>query len=92
MFLSRWLAFFCNCCSTRSRVVRYSSANSDTTRQNSLGLVSGSRASGTPSHSRKRWKRFMTRRWTTLSTMMRSAQSAKKSDILEGRETVSVTG
>ncbi|KAK3921318.1 Peptide methionine sulfoxide reductase MsrA [Frankliniella fusca] len=72
------------CSRTRSRVVRYSSANSDTMRQNSLGLVSGRRASGTPTHSRKRWKRFMTRRCTTLSTMMRSAQSARKSDILDG--------
>jgi len=49
---SRWFAFFSNCCSTRSRVVRYSSENSDTMRQNSFGFVSATRCSGIPSHSR----------------------------------------
>jgi len=52
---SRWFAFFSNCCSTRSRVVRYSSENSDTMRQNSFGFVSATRCSGIPSHSRNLW-------------------------------------
>lgn len=52
LFLSRWFAFFSICCCTRSRVVRYSSANSDTIRQNSFGRDSGIRCWGTPSQSR----------------------------------------
>ena len=52
---SRWFAFFSNCCSTRSRVVRYSSENSDTMRQNSFGFVSATRCSGIPSQSRNLW-------------------------------------
>lgn len=52
---SRWFAFFSSCCSTRSRVVRYSSENSDTMRQNSLGFVSATRCSGIPSHNRNLW-------------------------------------
>ena len=52
---SRWFAFFSNCCSTRSRVVRYSSENSDTMRQNSFGFVSATRCSGIPSHSKNLW-------------------------------------
>lgn len=81
---SRWLAFFSSCCKTRSRVVLYSRANSETMRQNSLGLVSVSRCSGMPSQRMNLWKRLTTRRCTMLRTIMRSAQSDRKSDILLG--------
>lgn len=82
LFLSRWLAFFSSCCKTRSLVVLYSRENSETIRQNSFGLVSWTRCSGIPSQRMNLWKRLMIRRWTILKTIMRSAQSVKKSDIL----------
>lgn len=86
LFRSRWLAFFSRVCITRSRVVRYSSANSEMIRASSWGLVRGTRCRGTPSHSEKRWKRCMIRRCTMPSTMIRWAQSLRNSDILRKRK------
>lgn len=82
LFLSRWLAFFSSCCITLSLVVLYSSANSDTIRQNSFGFVSCTLCSGMPSQRMNLWNRFMIRLCTIPSTIILSAQSARKSDIL----------
>lgn len=49
---SRWLAFLPSCWITRSRVVRYSSANSDTILQKPPGFVSRICCGAMPSHSR----------------------------------------
>lgn len=100
LFLSLWLAFFSNCWITLSLVVRYSKANSETTLQNSFGLVSEIWCKGIPSHNKNLWNlkqktvakivgkvrmktsyRLIIRLWMIPNKIMRSAQSAKKSDI-----------
>lgn len=83
---SRWLAFFSSCCITRSLVVLYSRANSDTILQNSFGFVSCILCNGIPSHRMNLRKRFMIRLCTMFKTIILSAQSARKSDILRHKE------
>lgn len=55
LFLSRWLALFCFCCSTRSRVVRYSRANSLRILLKRWMLTSRTAYIGWPRNSRKAW-------------------------------------
>lgn len=55
LFLSRWFAFFCICCITRSLQVLYSRANSLMVEHTSCTLISWDTCCGKPSHRRNRW-------------------------------------
>lgn len=55
LFLSRWLALFCFCCSTRSLVVRYSRANSLRILLKRWMLTSRTAYTGWPRNNRKAW-------------------------------------
>lgn len=55
LFLSRWLALFCFCCSTRSLVVRYSSANSLRILLKRWTLTSLIAYGGWPRNNRNEW-------------------------------------
>ena len=55
LFLSRWLALFCFCCSTRSLVVRYSRANSLRILLKRWMLTSRTAYIGWPRNSRNAW-------------------------------------
>lgn len=61
LFLSRWLALFCFCCSTRSLVVRYSRANSLRILQKRWILTSRTAYIGWPTNNRKAWNLQMNR-------------------------------
>lgn len=61
LFLSRWLALFCFCCSTRSLVVRYSRANSLRILLKRWMLTSRTAYIGWPRNSRKAWNLQMLR-------------------------------
>lgn len=52
---SRYVARFCCCCSTRSRQVRYSSANSRSVWQNCMMRTSRAASAVYPRYSRKAW-------------------------------------
>lgn len=55
LFLSRWLALFCFCCSTRSLVVRYSRANSLRILLKRWMLTSRTAYTGWPRNRRNAW-------------------------------------
>lgn len=74
LFLSRWLALFCFCCSTRSLVVRYSRANSLRILLKRWMLTSRTAYIGWPRNSRKAWNLQMhgktsQRSWNQILTV-----------------------